>query len=385
MTLPQSSLSFCAIVKNESANLARCLNSVKPYVDEMIIVDTGSSDDTVAIAHQFGARVSHFEWCDDFAAARNYACSLASGEWILTLDADEELHTLKQNWTEPFNTPSAKNVLAFAVSLRSASASETEMQPIRLFRNDPAIQYRDRYHEHLTYEGQTLHSDHPQVQALEGVEIIHYGYADDIIVDKSIRRIPILEQIRATDGLSLMLLWTLSGMYEATEMLDKAQTCYEEAWERLLPSLLTDDRPEDTRSVRSWLYSLAVRSLQAEEIETSQFICQQGMMWFPDYPPLFFLNGLILKILGSLTDSIVYFEQCIQAGQTGNFCKGEPFDSALMTVHPAFEAGIVYLALQQVEAAIAAFELALSFDPKNSEVQSQLEAARELFSQQNSI
>jgi glycosyltransferase involved in cell wall biosynthesis len=84
-------LSFCTIVKNESANLARCLESVRPFVDEMVVVDTGSTDDTVAIAQSYGATVHSFSWCDNFAVARNYACSQVSGDWILVLDADEEL------------------------------------------------------------------------------------------------------------------------------------------------------------------------------------------------------------------------------------------------------------------------------------------------------
>jgi glycosyltransferase involved in cell wall biosynthesis len=84
-------LSFCAIGQNEIINIERCLNSVKPYVDEMIVVDTGSDDGTPEIALQHGAKVSSFHWCDDFSAARNFAISQASGEWILTLDADEEL------------------------------------------------------------------------------------------------------------------------------------------------------------------------------------------------------------------------------------------------------------------------------------------------------
>ncbi|MCA1994615.1 MAG: glycosyltransferase, partial [Coleofasciculus sp. S288] len=72
-------LSLCMIVKNEIQNLPRCLNSIKPYVDEMIIIDTGSHDETPEMAVRYGAKVRYFEWCDDFAAARNYAISQASG------------------------------------------------------------------------------------------------------------------------------------------------------------------------------------------------------------------------------------------------------------------------------------------------------------------
>ena len=368
-------LSFCAIVKNEAKNLGRCLASVKPYVDELVIVDTGSTDDTVAIAQQHGAKVSHFEWCNDFAVARNYACTLTTGDWILTLDADEELIALNPDWTAQLHNADSNHIKAFEIALRSNTASETEMQTLRLFQNCVEIQYCDRYHEYLTYKGQPLPTHHLHVKPLQGVEIIHYGYADDIIVEKSIGRLPMLEEIRATDGLSLMLLWTLSGMYEAIKSPEKAQGCYEEAWEHLLPHLLTGERFEDSRSVRSWLYSLAVRSLQAEDIETSQFICQQGSEWFPDFPPLTYLNGLICKLLAEPKPAIAYFEQCITAGQTDHYFKGEPFDQALITLYPALELGAIYLSCSQFSNAIAAFTLALSFDPKHEQAQEQLAIA----------
>jgi len=86
-----STVSLCMIVKNEEAYLADCLASAKPFVDEMVIVDTGSTDRTVEIAQRFGANVFHFPWCDDFAAARNESLRHASGDWILEVDADERV------------------------------------------------------------------------------------------------------------------------------------------------------------------------------------------------------------------------------------------------------------------------------------------------------
>lgn len=79
------------IVKNESRSLEKCLSCVKELVDEIYITDTGSTDNTVEIAERFGAHISHFEWCDDFAAARNYALSQSECDWNLVLDADEYL------------------------------------------------------------------------------------------------------------------------------------------------------------------------------------------------------------------------------------------------------------------------------------------------------
>jgi len=89
-----SLISLAMIVKNEEATLAHCLESVKSLVDEMIIVDTGSSDRTIDIAREFGAQIYHFKWCDDFAAARNESLKFCKGDWVLILDADEAIDPL---------------------------------------------------------------------------------------------------------------------------------------------------------------------------------------------------------------------------------------------------------------------------------------------------
>ncbi|MDE2394048.1 MAG: glycosyltransferase [Burkholderiales bacterium] len=84
-------LALVTIARNEAPRIARLLASVAPWVDEMLVLDTGSSDDTVAVARAAGARVHPFDWCDDFAAARNAALDLAGADWHLVLDADEWL------------------------------------------------------------------------------------------------------------------------------------------------------------------------------------------------------------------------------------------------------------------------------------------------------
>ena len=90
-TPPGGSVSLCIITKNESSHMARCLASAKPVVDEIIVVDTGSSDETKDMALVFGAKLFDFAWVDDFSKARNFSLSKASGDWILVLDADEAL------------------------------------------------------------------------------------------------------------------------------------------------------------------------------------------------------------------------------------------------------------------------------------------------------
>ena len=92
-----ANISLCMIVKNEEAILATCLRSVADLVNEIIVVDTGSRDQTKAIAARFGDRVHDFAWVNDFSAARNESLRHASGEWIVW----SSLADLKQAWQKP--------------------------------------------------------------------------------------------------------------------------------------------------------------------------------------------------------------------------------------------------------------------------------------------
>src|SRR5919202_2851051 len=187
-------LSLCTIVKNERINLPRCLASVKHYVDEMIVVDTGSEDGTPEIAAKHGAKVRYFEWCDDFAAARNYAISQAYGDWILMPDADEELFIESEVFLDQIT--SQPDVIAYEIALTEANdLSRTPAYLIRLFRNLPDLKYIGRFHEQLRYHNQCLNTN--QIGYLENVKILHYGYTKEQLLQKNlIRNIPILERIR---------------------------------------------------------------------------------------------------------------------------------------------------------------------------------------------
>jgi len=100
------SLSFALIVRNESALLPGCLESVAPIADEIVVTDTGSTDDTAAIAEAMGARVTRFTWCDDFSAARNAALEACTGDWVFSIDADERLaREDHQSWRALLSKP----------------------------------------------------------------------------------------------------------------------------------------------------------------------------------------------------------------------------------------------------------------------------------------
>ena len=112
-------VSLCMIVKDEEANLARCLASVKPIVDEMVVVDTGSTDRTRDIAEFFGAWVYEFEWSGDFAEARNFSLSKAKGDWILIMDADEIISPLDYGRFRKLVAKKPSRLTAYSVITRN--------------------------------------------------------------------------------------------------------------------------------------------------------------------------------------------------------------------------------------------------------------------------
>lgn len=115
----ERSLSVCLIVKNEEAHLAKCLLSIKPVADEIIVVDTGSTDHSKAIAGLFGAKVFDFKWVNDFAKARNYAITKARGEWILSLDADEAISPLDYDLLRKLVGPASSKSVAYSIVTRN--------------------------------------------------------------------------------------------------------------------------------------------------------------------------------------------------------------------------------------------------------------------------
>ncbi|MFM8662141.1 MAG: glycosyltransferase family 2 protein, partial [Cyanobium sp.] len=138
-------LSLSMIVRNEAERLERCLASVADFVDEMVIVDTGSNDGTVAIAEGCGAVVHRLDWPGDFAPARNAALDLVHGEWVLVLDADEQLlaearEPLQQLMAQPDLL--VVNLLRLERGARQSPYSRVS----RLFRRHPAIRWSRPYH-----------------------------------------------------------------------------------------------------------------------------------------------------------------------------------------------------------------------------------------------
>ena len=139
------SISLCMVVKNEEIDLAACLDSVGDFVSEIILVDTGSTDQTVEIARSFGAKIKHFEWGDDFSAARNESIKNAVGDWIFILDPDERI--------KPLDLIRLKHAVAsnradvyLCFSINPGMLEEDYQQVIRLFRNGAGLKFESALH-----------------------------------------------------------------------------------------------------------------------------------------------------------------------------------------------------------------------------------------------
>jgi hypothetical protein len=276
------------------------------------------------------------------------------------LDADEELVIESENFLDHLILQA--DILVYSVSLTEANdPSRTPAYLIRLLRNIPDIKYVGRFHEQPSFQNQCIKKN--QVGYLENVKLLHYGYGKEKALQKNItRNIPLLERTRQEEGLSLMLLYCLAGMYTDTQQTEKAQECYAEAFDRRLKNLIDGTAPAHFSFVPSLIFVLGTQSLQQEDYETARLLCHRGLEWCPSYPPLNYLAGATIRALGFPLGAIAYFENCIRLGREGNYYKGEPFEVSYMTTYPAYDLGCVYIDLERPEEALAAFELALSFD-----------------------
>lgn len=195
-------ITACYIVKNEAENLAKSIKSLKTQVNEIVVVDTGSTDNTMAVARKLGAKVYSLPWQDDFSKARNFALSKAKGDWLILLDADEYF-TAKTAGNIRQVIRQAQQADAFLIQMVNYDADMAEIQDyfyqLRIVRNQRGLHYEGKIHEELKL------SDGKAMKLLrippETLEIYHTGYSNSVTREKVKRNLRILQQAVA-DGQS---------------------------------------------------------------------------------------------------------------------------------------------------------------------------------------
>ena len=192
---PSPRLTVCVIARNEEQFLGRCLASVRGLAGQIVVVDTGSTDNTVQIAKEQGAEVSSFEWCDDFSAARNAALERATGDWILMVDADEELPP--ENHEALRKLLRVAPVIAWRLPIVDAGHEEEGCCYVpRLFRNAPGLFYVGRVHEQVFSSLEVRRQEWGLDNRMGDAGLRHYGYQPQLVKDrhKIERNLRLLEQ-----------------------------------------------------------------------------------------------------------------------------------------------------------------------------------------------
>ena len=271
----EPTISVCMIVKDEEDMIGKCLESILDVADEIVVVDTGSKDDTVEIAKSFGAKIFHHKWNDDFSEARNYSLSYATGDWILIIDADEVLESedipkvLEAKWQKQFDA------VCFAIySVLPGQIGGINMGKNysgRLFKNRKSIYYEGIVHNVLHLPKKTATSD---------IRMYHYGY--DLRTDKM--------QKKFERSIKLLLKQIDDNPNDAFARYNTAQLYLsryyvKEAEEHAL-KIIEILSPEDQKQQHLYLmglYQLALVNLYKNNFEKSEEYCLTALKIMEDY------------------------------------------------------------------------------------------------------
>lgn len=305
---PAHRLTLCMIARDEADNLARCLDSVRGAVDQIVLVDTGSQDHTVQVARRYGAQVMYQPWKDDFSHARNRSLEAARGRWILVLDADEELSAASRPVIGSLlrRTDAEGFLVQIVNQLGENGATDQEVTlNLRLFRNRRAYRYSGAVHEQIA---PAILARRPNARLIPApVRVIHHGYTRAARVHKGKyeRNVQILQRMMAESPHDPYLHYQLGlenlaagRPQEAMVWLDRAlATCPPEA---LWRPKLVKVRAVGLGELGHWP---EVLSVLRDELEV-----------YPDYTDLHYLAGMAALQLGQHDDAVKAFEQALHLG-----------------------------------------------------------------------
>ena len=351
-------LSLCMIVKDEEANLARCLESVRGCVDEIIIVDTGSSDRTEEIAKNCGAKVFLHPWEDDFSKHRNQSLGYATGEWILIMDADEELDGKSVRRIKGITSDSNYPVISGIVRSYLGEICNEQTSP-RLFRNGIGIRYEGIVHNQLVYNGDTIFS--PEIV------IWHHGYnlsgeANRVKIQRT--RALLKKQIE-TDPDYAPAHHNLAVNYYNCEEWEKA---FEEG-KRTIEIL---ERMKISDKGYSWTFYTIVDSLlKLKRIYEAESWAMRGIPYDDMNPDSYWLLTMIHFIKKDFQQVLNYSKRylalCEAWKNRGNEV-GKPTDSISNTLDRAWEIyrilGFTSMEIHGPKEALDAFLKSISFSPE---------------------
>lgn len=339
--MPMATISLCMIVKDEAERLAACLTSAQPIVDELVIVDTGSTDNTADIARQFGAAVRHRSWDNDFAAARNQALSYATMDWVLVLDADEYL-TPQAITKIPEAIANEQRLVVNLIRHEIGAAQSPYSVVSRLFRRHPDIRFSRPYHAMIDDSVAELMAQNTQWQVaqLPDITIAHDGYQADAIsrLNKLERAQQALERFYATHPADSYVCSKLGGLYIQVGQIDRGIALLQQgatldpppavAYEiyyhlgigyrqqqRFVEALSAYERaiaqPTDPLvKIGSWLNLGSLKQAQGD-LEGAIAQYQALLQADPSFTKGYYNLGLTLKQMGRLSQAIACYQRAV--------------------------------------------------------------------------
>lgn len=323
----RAGLTACLIVKDESLQLEGCLQALSDVdaIDEICVLDTGSTDDSVAIARRAGARVARADWRDDFAAARNQAVAMARTDWVLSIDADERVVCDSDRLARVVQTARRQRRDALVLEVHDVRANGIVVgcaQIMRLLRVS-TTHFANRVHEVVTRRD----GGEPRIEFVDPgtISIRHHGYGDEAAnARRNARnaRIADLELVERrtrvgdVDGLVLALINHGRALASAGVLADGAAD-WLEAWRQ-------GQGGSDTR-LRCWAGELAVGALAevgrvAEARDIVSALARRGT----DEALLAWLTGLVLQASGRRPEALI----CFRRSETRTSAMGERMSDA---------------------------------------------------------
>ena len=344
-------ISVCMIAKNEELHVKKCLQPLAALGLEIILVDTGSTDSTIEIASTITPHIHSFTWCDDFAAARNFAISKASHDWILSVDCDEYLqeHDAEafRNWLNTFCNESRGNTLGQFTLLNMYDTKEGGSQNTehvtRLF-NRRYYKFEGAVHEQLTplTDAERCILDIP-------LTFLHMGYATkEIRTTKANRNISLLLAQIEKEGPSPYLYYQLGQCYFSTDDFLNAASCYETAFE-----MVDYPFPHYVQTMMEY-YGNCLLSLKKYEAALS-LLDEPLYSCFSNHADFLFLAGLIC-MNNALFDRAI--EEFLKATECSNY-RTEGANSYLAF----YNIGVIYECLGNLPEAIAFYQKCEQYGP----------------------
>ncbi len=310
-------LSLCMIVRDNEDTIGDCLESIFPWVDELVIVDTGSTDHTPEICRKFGARMFEFPWCDDFSAARNASLEPARGEWIFWMDSDDVIRPEQgKQLRELALGPHASDVLGYVAQVHCPSQEDwqlTVVDHVKLFRNLPELRFEHRIHEQIL----------PAIRRAGG----NVAFTDIYVIHSGSCQTPPVRAKKLERDFRILKLDLLERPDHPFVLFNLGMTCedagqYAEAEDYLRRSI---ERAGNGESHLRKAWALRVNCLRALGITTQSLeVMTEAILHFPGDKELLFRRAMLHQDAGQLEEAVADYQRVLNEPQDRTFQSLDP-------------------------------------------------------------